>query len=133
MNFLRSQHRVLVAHATGVLVGASFKAAAADDSVAQFEREERPPKGERLDPKPIAMLKRWIDLGAHWSASRAANEDGAPPASAAIDPATFMAKSAHLGRDRSADFLGRDRSADFFGFAGHHDPVAFRAMRVKKL
>ena len=43
---------------------------------------------------------------------------------ATIDPATFMAKSAHPGRDRTAGF---------FGFAGHNDPVSFRAIRVKKI
>ncbi len=43
---------------------------------------------------------------------------------AKIDPATFMAKSPHPGKDRAAGF---------FGFAGHNDPVAFRAIRIKKL
>ena len=43
---------------------------------------------------------------------------------AAIDPETFMAHSKHPGKDRTSGF---------FGFAGHNDPVAFRAIRVKKL
>ena len=41
-----------------------------------------------------------------------------------VDPATFMANSAHPGKDRTSGF---------FGFAGHNDPVAFRAIRIKKL
>ena len=28
---------------------------------------------------------------------------------------------------------GKDRTSGFFGFAGHNDPVAFRAIRVQKL
>ena len=43
---------------------------------------------------------------------------------AKIDPATFMAKSPHPGRDRTSGY---------FGFAGHNDPVAFRAIRVRKI
>ena len=146
MNFLRFQHRALVALTSGVLVSASIKAGAADDPVAQFEREVKPlleercfkchgpdkqkgglrldiktgileggdseeaavvpgnsgasplikrvlateaeevmpPKGERLDPAQVAILTRWIDLGAHWSASQVANGDAEPHASAAI-------------------------------------------------
>jgi len=41
-----------------------------------------------------------------------------------VDMATVMAKSAHPGKDRTSGF---------FGFAGHNDPVAFRAIRIKKL
>ena len=41
-----------------------------------------------------------------------------------IDPATFMAKSPHPGRDRKSGH---------FGFAGHNDPVAFRNVQIKKL
>ncbi len=41
-----------------------------------------------------------------------------------VAPATFMAKSAHPGLSRTSGF---------FGFAGHNDPVAFRAIAVKKL
>ena len=41
-----------------------------------------------------------------------------------IDPATFMAKSPHPGKDRKAGH---------FGFAGHSDPVAFRNIQIKKL
>jgi hypothetical protein len=41
-----------------------------------------------------------------------------------LDPATFMANSPHPGKDRTSGF---------FGFAGHSDPVAFRAIRIKKL
>ena len=41
-----------------------------------------------------------------------------------VDPATFMAGSAHPGRDRTNGF---------FGFAGHNDPVAFRNVEIKKL
>ncbi len=41
-----------------------------------------------------------------------------------VDPTTFMANHAHPGKDRTSGF---------FGFAGHNDPVAFRAIRVKKL
>ena len=43
---------------------------------------------------------------------------------AKVDPATFMAKSPHPGKDRTSGF---------FGFAGHNDPVAFRSIRIKKL
>jgi hypothetical protein len=28
---------------------------------------------------------------------------------------------------------GKDRTAGFFGFAGHSDPVQFRAIRLKRL
>lgn len=28
---------------------------------------------------------------------------------------------------------GKDRTSGYFGFAGHHDPVMFRAVRIKKL
>ncbi len=41
-----------------------------------------------------------------------------------IDMATVMAKSAHPGKDNAKGF---------FGFAGHNDPVRFRAVRIKKL
>ena len=41
-----------------------------------------------------------------------------------VDLATVMAKSAHPGKDRTSGF---------FGFAGHSDPVMFRAVRIKKL
>ncbi|RYD76520.1 MAG: DUF1080 domain-containing protein [Verrucomicrobiaceae bacterium] len=41
-----------------------------------------------------------------------------------VDPAGFMAKSEHPGKDRTSGF---------FGFAGHSDPVAFRNVRIKKL
>ena len=41
----------------------------------------------------------------------------------AVDPAGFMAGSPHPGKDRRSGF---------FGFAGHNDPVAFRAIRVRK-
>ena len=41
-----------------------------------------------------------------------------------LDPATFMAKSAHPGKDRTSGF---------FGFAGHNDPVSFRAIRIRKI
>jgi len=30
-------------------------------------------------------------------------------------------------------FAGRMRSAGHFGFAGHNDPVEFRAIRIKRL
>ena len=43
---------------------------------------------------------------------------------AKVDPETFMAKSPHPGKDKTSGF---------FGFAGHNDPVAFRAIRIKKL
>ena len=43
---------------------------------------------------------------------------------AKLDPAEFMAKSPHPGRERTSGF---------FGFAGHNDPVSFRAIRVKKM
>ena len=39
-----------------------------------------------------------------------------------LDPAEFMAKSPHPGRERASGF---------FGFAGHNDPVSFRRIRVK--
>ena len=41
-----------------------------------------------------------------------------------VDPTTFMANHEHPGKDRTDGF---------FGFAGHNDPVAFRAIRLKKL
>jgi hypothetical protein len=41
-----------------------------------------------------------------------------------VDMATVMAKSAHPGKDRPSGF---------FGFAGHSDPVMFRAVRIKSL
>ena len=41
-----------------------------------------------------------------------------------VDPNTFMGGHAHPARDRKSGF---------FGFAGHNDPVCFRAVRVKKL
>ena len=41
-----------------------------------------------------------------------------------IDPATFMAGSAHPGATRTTGY---------FGFAGHSDPVAFRNVRIKRL
>jgi hypothetical protein len=41
-----------------------------------------------------------------------------------VDMANVMAKSAHPGKDRTSGF---------FGFAGHNDPVMFRAVRIKKL
>ena len=41
-----------------------------------------------------------------------------------IDPATYMHGSKHPGITRTSGF---------FGFAGHNDPVAFRAIRIKKL
>jgi hypothetical protein len=28
---------------------------------------------------------------------------------------------------------GKDRTRGYFGFAGHNEPVAFRAVRIKKL
>ena len=43
---------------------------------------------------------------------------------AKVDPATFMANHPHPGRDRARGF---------FGLAGHNDPVAFRAIRIRKL
>jgi mono/diheme cytochrome c family protein len=46
--------------------------------------EMMPPKGERLEPKQIALIKQWIDLGAHWPASSPANEAAAPTATAAV-------------------------------------------------
>ena len=42
-------------------------------------------------------------------------------------------------QSRSAEFMahsphpGKDRTSGYFGFAGHNDPVAFRAIRVQKL
>jgi hypothetical protein len=41
-----------------------------------------------------------------------------------VDPSTFMAGSAHPGRNRKSGH---------FGFAGHNDPVAFRAVSIEKL
>ena len=41
-----------------------------------------------------------------------------------VDPETYMHKSKHPGLLRTSGF---------FGFAGHNDPVAFRAIRIKKL
>lgn len=41
-----------------------------------------------------------------------------------VDPATFMHGSKHPGLLRTYGY---------FGFAGHNDPVAFRAIRIKKL
>ena len=41
-----------------------------------------------------------------------------------VDPATFMAGHPHPGKDRTSGF---------FGFAGHNDPVAFRAIQIRKL
>jgi hypothetical protein len=41
-----------------------------------------------------------------------------------VDPETFMAKSKHPGLTRTSGY---------FGFAGHNDPVAFRAIRIKKI
>ena len=41
-----------------------------------------------------------------------------------VDMATVMAKSAHPGKDRPSGF---------FGFAGHSDPVQFRAVGIRKL
>jgi len=43
---------------------------------------------------------------------------------AKVDPATFMGNHPHPGKDRTSGF---------FGFAGHSDPVAFRAVRLKRL
>ena len=43
---------------------------------------------------------------------------------AKVDPATYMAGSAHPGATRTSGF---------FGFAGHSDPVAFRNVRIKRL
>ena len=43
---------------------------------------------------------------------------------AKADPAAFMHGGAHPGINRTSGF---------FGFAGHNDPVAFRAIRVRKL
>ena len=40
-----------------------------------------------------------------------------------LDPAEFMAKSPHPGKDRTSGY---------FGFAGHNDPVAFRAIEIRK-
>ncbi len=37
---------------------------------------------------------------------------------------SFLADKAHPGKDRTSGH---------FGFAGHHDPVAFRAVRIKRL
>lgn len=41
-----------------------------------------------------------------------------------VDPAQFMSKNPHPGKDRPRGF---------FGFAGHNDPVAFRNVSVRKL
>ena len=41
-----------------------------------------------------------------------------------VDMATVMAKSAHPGKDNTHGF---------FGFAGHNDPVGFRAIAIKSL
>jgi hypothetical protein len=41
-----------------------------------------------------------------------------------VDMASVMAGKAHPGKDRTSGF---------FGFAGHNDPVAFRAVQIKKL
>ena len=41
-----------------------------------------------------------------------------------VDLANVMAHSPHPGKDRTSGF---------FGFAGHSDPVAFRAIGIKKL
>ena len=41
-----------------------------------------------------------------------------------VDPATFMHGSKHPGLLRTSGY---------FGFAGHNDPVAFKAIRIKKL
>jgi hypothetical protein len=41
-----------------------------------------------------------------------------------VDLASVMAGKAHPGKDRTSGF---------FGFAGHSDPVAFRAVQIKKL
>ncbi len=43
---------------------------------------------------------------------------------AKADPAAFMHGSAHPGLNRTSGY---------FGFAGHNDPVSFRAIRVKKI
>jgi hypothetical protein len=40
------------------------------------------------------------------------------------DPSGFMGNHAHPAKDRTSGF---------FGFAGHNDPVSFRALRLKKL
>ena len=37
---------------------------------------------------------------------------------------TFMANSAHPGKDRTEGY---------FGFAGHQDPVRFRHIRIREL
>ena len=41
-----------------------------------------------------------------------------------VDPSTFMANHPHPGKDRTSGS---------FGFAGHNDPVEFRAVSIKKL
>lgn len=41
-----------------------------------------------------------------------------------VDMATVMGNKPHPGKDRTSGF---------FGFAGHNDPVAFRAIQIKKL
>lgn len=41
-----------------------------------------------------------------------------------VDMSTVMANSPHPGKDRTRGF---------FGFAGHSDPVAFRAVRIRQL
>ncbi len=43
---------------------------------------------------------------------------------AKLDPAGFASAKAHPGGDRTSGF---------FGFAGHNDPVAFRAIEIRKL
>jgi len=41
-----------------------------------------------------------------------------------VDMATVMANSAHPGKDRTHGF---------FGFAGHNDPVEFRAISIRNV
>ena len=36
-------------------------------------------------------------------------------------------------KGKASEHPGKDRPSGFFGFAGHNDPVAFRAVRVKRL
>jgi len=45
-----------------------------------------------------------------------------------LDMATVMG-----GKNGPSAHPGKDRPSGFFGFAGHNDPVAFRAVRIKKL
>ena len=40
--------------------------------------EAMPPKGKRLEPAEVAAVKQWIDLGAHWPASKGPEETVAP-------------------------------------------------------